>query len=349
MSASCRYGKILFPVSAEPRGERFHQYNLLVVVKTPSGQQAVAEQPLPILYHVYPSGALKKPDGDGGLAPTATRVGGTRKRSPKGSRSGRAHKQPRHGGRGAGHVRAASPPMGPDMLDGFPPHVLPAGAHGAQMAPYMGGAPMLDSEMMMMGYRGQLGLQQSEQAQQMMMPSSGFPSEAPPAPWTSLLRRASQSYDGGEPEPAEPSPHGLEPAADWGNDFPAGSASPPFGAAEPPYAALDDAGEHAAAPAAGAASAPTDSLLSDGGDDDGVAAAPAASVAGGGARMKLSQAKGRPMTSSEILITSFQEAGPAAAAGGARPRMKLNEAKGRPMTNSEVLITSFITEGSQLL
>ena len=55
-----RYGKILFPVTGQPRGERFHQYNLLVIVRTPEGKSAIAEQSLPVLYHVYPSGSLKK-------------------------------------------------------------------------------------------------------------------------------------------------------------------------------------------------------------------------------------------------------------------------------------------------
>ena len=111
-----RYGKILYPVTGDPRGERFHQYNLLVVVRTPTGIAAIAEQPLPILYHVYPSGSLKKSvfpepqeepsvevkyeDEDGGLLGILASAG---------SGSGRATKRKTSGGRRQGASKAAKP------------------------------------------------------------------------------------------------------------------------------------------------------------------------------------------------------------------------------------------------
>ena len=129
---------------------------------------------------------------------------------------------------------------------------------------------------------------QAQQAQQQFMPA-GFMSGAPPpggapvaagaaAPWTSLMN-ATARQDQGQYE--------LGAAAQWGG-------------AGPPPAAPD---------MAGAGQEPADP--------------PPPTSAGKSGKENHERESARQ---------------------GARPRMKLSEAKGRPLTNSEMLITSFVAD-----
>jgi len=152
-----RYGKILFPVSAEPRGERFHQYNLLVLVKKPDGTAAVCEKPLPTLYHVYPSGGLAKQISETEREYAAASAG-RRKRSPKGVGRGRPAKQPRHAGRGRAPGEPGEPPPPPQYA--MHPAMFAHGRPGVQMAPLLSSAAMSQIEdATLMRYRAQLILQ----------------------------------------------------------------------------------------------------------------------------------------------------------------------------------------------
>ena len=138
---------------------------------------------------------------------------------------------------------------------------------------------------------------QAQQAQQQFMPAGLMPGAPPPggapvaagaaAPWTSLMN-ATARQDQGQ--------YDLGATAQWGG------AGPP-----------------AAPDMAGGGQEPADPPPTSAGNPADIEAGP----------------------SSESGKENHERE---SARQGARPRMKLSEAKGRPLTNSEMLITSFVAD-----